>query len=792
MRKSFQAILIILVLLLLAGYYFLSLSRPIQQGTFQLRGLAQDVLVYRDKSGVPHIVGKTKGDLFYALGFAMAGDRLFQMDVHRRLGNGELSEIFGKATLPLDIKARTMRFRAAPKEYWESLTNELGATAYGHLQDFIDGINEYMEKTELSYAFKLLKYRPRPFQVEDIFAFIGYMGFKMGTALKSDFLFSELEQVLPAEKMRLLQGDLPPVMDKSTRVKRKKVDLPAQTWADLKNLFSVRDQFFSMEGSNAWVLAPKRSLSGKALLANDPHLSFSHPTTWYEAHLKMPGGFEIYGHYLPLVPFAILGHTKHLAWGLTLSYVDEIDFFQEKISSDGLKYYDGEEWRPLQSEQQEIKVLGEKAHSLTVVRTHHGPLLDGLMAKKGIAMSWPYYLKENNTVKSLFLMGEAQNMQEFKTAVSFGGAPTLNIAYADEVGNIAAFIFGKIPLRRAGLSYERILDGQNKDHDYLGYLDFSEYPHNINPETGVIVLANYRPDKAGANITGSWGAKDRYQTIHQLLGQQYKWSIGQLKAVQTATVNHVDKKIIPLLLASLSEKLINETPNGREIKKTLENWDEKSEMDSVGASLYHFWNRAVFELLFSDLTDEQKSLMGELPVHWRLYKRILARPEHIWWDLSATEKIEGRTQILRLAFAAAIKKLTATMGDDYTQWEWGKAHQLTYIHPLGRKKYTSWLFNLGPYPMPGAFHTINNNKPKGLDNGFTVAAGPSTRRLIDFSMPDQFWGISPLGNTDHLLSPFYADQREMFQKGEYLKRWLNFNDIKKNLHATLLLKASIE
>jgi penicillin amidase len=461
-----------------------------------------------------------------------------------------------------------------------------------------------------------------------------------------------------------------------------------------------------------------------------------------------------------------------------------MDFYQEKISPDGKKVQYKGRWVPLREYEEKVAVKGQEPETLKIRVTPHGPLLDQVMEGKNISVKWSYYHPENYALEALFKGERAKNWEDFTSAFSLGASPGLHIAYADAKGNIGSFVFGKIPKRPSTMFSDRILDGSSGRHEY-SYLPFSKNPQSFNPESGVIVLANWRPPKS-QGISGFWSPSDRYDTIKGLLDKKEKWSVEELKKIQTSTYTNTSEPILKRLVDSVVHQDL--TPLEKKAVDYLKGWDQQSSIESVGATLYHQWNLENKRLLFDELPKKQRDAYCGLGSHWFSYKRLLEQQKASWWDLKSTaKKIETRDDILSLGLKKAVAFLAANHGQDPSLWNWGKIHTVEYVHPLGKIAPLNHLFNLGPYPAPGGYEQINNLSSKGCQNDFKIVSGPSTRRLIDFKTPGFSWGILPLGNSGHKLSPHYKDQQKMYLNSEYRYQLMNTSVIEKNKVSELLL-----
>src|ERR1051326_7307723 len=344
-------------------------SLPTLSGTTTLPGIKDDVRVLRDPWGIPHIFAKNELDAFRALGFTAAQDRLFQMDIHRRLANGQLSEVFGTPAAQVDELARTLGFRY----YGEKLllSNAMRPEVLRAAAAYCEGLNYYLETQKLPIEFRILGYKPRKFEITDMLAFVGYLSYSFSEAFRGDILYTDLLNDIPAEKVNELRGGV----EESAPSIASQVNIAID-----RHLFAAlnRDPIFPgvarFDGSNSWVVSPKRSKSGQALLANDPHITFSKPAIWNEAHISSPD-LDLYGHFVSFVPFPVLGHTRDIAWAITMSEVDDMDFYREKADpEDPNQIFVNNQWMHLESRDETIVVKGGKDIHLKVQTGPHGPL----------------------------------------------------------------------------------------------------------------------------------------------------------------------------------------------------------------------------------------------------------------------------------------------------------------------------------------------------------------------------------------------------------------------------------
>ncbi|MGZ3769138.1 MAG: penicillin acylase family protein [Bdellovibrio sp.] len=772
--KKIKSIIIgltsVFILLGFGIYVFMRGSLAPLDGVIKIQNLSHPVTVTRDAYGIPHIKAQNKLDALRALGFVMASERLFQMELSRRMVHGRLSEVFGDIALASDKLFRSLMlkrsgermiaFKKSQGHYDEKIWEEMAA--------YFDGVNQYVNTRPLPYEMKILGIKPEPFLPMDAYMVTGYMGYSFGISLKAEPLMSKLISKLPLDQFQTLRND--PLKISKTLVK-KNLQSSEPTFANLMMDLNFLGFF---EGSNAWLIGPSRSQTGKSIFANDPHIGYSSPAVWFEAHIQTPE-FELYGHYLPMVPFAILGHNRHHAWGFTMSLADDMDLYQETVNEKEKTTLFNNKPEPYQEWTEIIKIKNQPDLILKMKETRHGPIMDAVLNEKNLSLKWAYHKVENNPLKALREMAEAKDIKKFETALQYGTAPGLNVMYAD-ADNIAWWILGDIAVKKNPNS-DMILNGSTGDDEYERLLSWEEKPHLVNPASGIIVTANSRPVGLSEKIRGDWQSDDRYQTIYKALSDKDLWSAEEFKTLQTENYNAQTKNILESLLQNL--QLTDEEQKKYEhLIGALKNWDSRSNIFSTEASVYHQWNNENILLMLKVFDDETRDSYLNTPYAWLFYERAILNKSSPWWTATGANNL---SQVITEGFRKTVTALKQGH-------QWGDIHTVEYVHPLGKSFPLSLIFNLGPYPIPGAYNDINNNKMKALGGNFKVIAGPSTRRIIDFSEPQKSWGINPIGISGHMLSPFYKDQVQLFLHGKYRYQLMDEKDIAKAKTHELVLQ----
>jgi len=769
---------------------------PQRDGELQLSGLSAPVTVRYDEWGVPHIDARNEDDLYRALGYLHAQDRLFQMEMLRRLARGELAEVLGPKLVDTDRLFRALGIRQRADELAAAsaaITAQPGATRA--LYAYLDGVNQYQATRPAPLEFEVLGIPKRPFTAADTYSIAGYLAYSFAAAFRTEPALTAVRDQLGPDYLRIFDLDWHP----SGVLEPQALDAPRGRFPDvapmLARLAAVGDQAAALaglpqfEGSNAWVVSGSRTVSGKPLLAGDPHIAYSAPAVWWEAHLRTPQ-FELYGHHLALNPMALLGHNRRFGWSLTMFQNDDVDLIAEKVNPANANevWYQGR-WVAMTARQETLKVKGQPDQVLTLRRSPHGPIVnDALPGDRGerpVAMWWAFLETENPVLDGFYRLGRADTLDRARDAASLVHAPGLNIVWANASGDIAWWAAAKLPQRPPGVNPAFVLDGATGEADKPGFLPFSANPHEENPARGYIVSANFQPT-GDTPVPGYYNLAERGRRLDGLLSQGKRWDIHNSQAlqldVQTDYGPRVLRPIIPLLRGSAS---VEEQP----LVEALVRWNGAYKADTVAPVLFQQFTA---ELLRAALKDELGEAQFENLRHTRALDhalpRLMADADSPWWDDRSTPQRETQTDIVRRAWKATVAHLQATLGPDSGTWRWDAVHTLTHEHPLGRQKPLDRIFNVGPFPVPGGHEVPNNFAQRNGSGPWPVVYGPSTRRLIDFARPQEALGVNPVGQSGVWPDAHYADQAALLAQGRYRREWLDEADVRAHSNGLLVLK----
>ncbi|MGH8348775.1 MAG: penicillin acylase family protein [Pseudomonas sp.] len=792
MKRSLTALALLIVVLAAGAGGYLYSKQPSRQGMVELQHLQGSVTVRYDERGVPHIRAENDTDLYRALGYVHAQDRLFQMEVLRRLARGELAEVLGPKLLDTDKLMRSLRIRERAETYLVNLDKQ--SPSFIAMQAYLDGINQYQDSHAKPVEFDVLGIPKRPFTAQDTISIAGYMAYSFAAAFRTEPLLTFVRDQLGPEYLNIFDLDWQPkgVLNGTAPA------LASVDWKDLNALARLSEQALAdnglpqFEGSNAWVVAGSRTQSGKPLLAGDPHIRFSAPSVWYEAHLSAPG-FELYGHYQALMPFASLGMNHDFGWSITMFQNDDLDLIAEKVNPDNPNqvWYRGN-WVDMTTSEQQIAVKGQAPVTLVLRQSPHGPIVNDALGngvgKTPIAMWWAFLESQNPILEGFYQLNRADTLAKARSGASKIQAPGLNVVWANAKGDIGWWAAAQLPKRPAGVRPWFILDGSTTEADKDGFYPFSSNPQEENPARGYIVSANFQPvSPTGMEIPGYYNLADRGQQLNrQLSDKTMKWNLENSQTLQLGTTTAYGPRLLAPLLPVLRE--VVKDPAELKLVEQLAEWKGDYPLDSTSATLF---NQFLFNLADATMRDELGNDFFETLLSTRVIDaalpRLAATADSPWWDNRSTLGKETRADTVKAAWQASIAHLKSTLGADASQWQWGSAHTLTHGHPLGQQKPLDLIFNVGPFAAPGTHEVPNNLSAKIGPAPWPVTYGPSTRRLVDFADPAHSLTVNPVGQSGVLFDRHFDDQAEAYIEGVYFQAHLNDEEVTANTRSTLKL-----
>lgn len=776
LKRLLFLIVALFIIIAICAWVYIGGLKPDYNEERALSGLQSDTEVFYDDYGIPHIYADHNVDAYRTLGYIHAKDRLWQMEVIRRIAPGRLSELFGQATVDTDIFFRHLQIaqstNQAVKHYQATASDELKNIVNAYLS----GVNDFVATDQKPIEYTLLGIEKTPFDIYDIHNVMGYMAFSFAVAHKTDPIVSYIGSELGADYLKALDVhvDTSTTMIDSYLAPDLTESLSMNAYEALQGLPHPQ-----LIGSNSWVIAGSKTKSGEVIFANDPHIGFAQPAVWYEAHIETPD-LSIYGNYLAGFPFAQVGHTKDWAVGLTMYENDDIDFYQEQTDdSKPNQYYHKGEWKDMTVEQSSIKVKDGADVELNLRSTVHGPIIStetkGFNKGEAISMWWTYLHRDVDLLRATHQINTANTMEDVQEAASLIAAPGLNVMYGDKDGNVAWWASAHLPIRPDHVNSKLILRGTGED-DILGFQDFMDNPMAINPSWGYVYSANNQSVRADQdNYPGYYLPEDRAQRIVQLLESNDQWDVQEVKAMLLDQTNHNSKVIGNFLGGILSDAGISDAA-----VTSLTDWDGNYGDESIAPIIYvKMQLNLMKDILIDELGAERFNILKTTHLIKRSYYKLFTNASHPWWDNVGTDSKESQQDIILSAYEKSLTELKAQLGDDMDSWRWSAIHTLEHPHSLGQNEMLRPYFNVGPFELTSSNEVINNMLFAIDDDGtYEVHGGPSCRRIVDFSdVSGNSWSILPTGQSGRVMSPHYKDQAEMYATGQYRRKLIKREDI---------------
>jgi len=786
-KKTLIFLVVLILFIASAGWLYSKTLHPVYNGEIKIKNTTEDVTVYFDDIGVPHINAQNQKDAYLALGYVHAQDRLWQMELVRRIAAGRLSEILGKELLSVDQFFSGLGIEEAANKTIASL--DKSSQAYILTQAYLDGVNQFIKNGKTPLEFILLGLEKEKYTIKDIYNVFGYMSFSFAVAHKTDPLLTEIKEKLGTPYLSELLG----FADENLTVN--KTSIPEKINATISRaVSSIMDDLpvSPFIGSNSWVIAPEKTKNGKVIFANDPHIGFSQPSVWYQNHIKTPD-FEIYGFNIALMPFPLMGHNRAYAYGMTILANDDLNFYiEEDNPENSLEYKTIDGYEKYQLVDKTIHVKNAIDTNFQVKVSRHGPIMNGLIKhvidERPIAMNWIYTQLPNEMLEVSYGISHANSMRDFKKSVAKIHAPGLNVMYGDAKDNIGWFSSAKLYQLRDGLSSKTYLNGASGNDEIIEYLPFEENPQAINPTWKYVYSANNQPDSVrGKLYQGYYQPQDRAKRIVELLDEKNDFTKKDVSKmiydVKSSTVSEISKGLLKSVEKSKG------TASERKAFSIIENWDGSYLKTSVGPTIF---NRFLYEFLKETYNDELGDSF-QLFINSQLQDQVLPlqvnREKSVWWDnISSKDKIETRTDIVNLAFKNAIAFLQNQLGENIEDWTWNRVLSIEHEHAIGKAGgLLRTFFNVGPFETIGGNEVINNQIFNLDSTGYyKVTAGPSTRRIVDFSDVENSLAILPTGQSGNVFSEYYKDQTEKYLEGEFVKMNLNQAEIEQSKNVLTL------
>jgi penicillin G amidase len=717
--------------------------------------------ILRDRAGIPHLYAETTHDAYFGLGFAMAQDRLWQMDRLRRRALGRQAEILGPDYVDSDLVHRAVGIPAIAEREVEQIDERTRDI----LEHFVRGINHHIESSlhDLPVEFALLDYEPEPFAVSDVIAILRGLWWSLNGRLYT-LANAEAARLLPEHlRAAFLEPEAPEM----------RILPPNTMYPAVESVHDGRVGMSDGTGSNNWAVSGTRTSSGKAILCGDPHQPFWVPSSWYEYAIHGPED-DAAGAAPAGVPGLWWGTNGTIAWSLTNNAASTRDLYREQLHpTDRTLYRDGATWRRFDEYEVEIAVRGQPTVRHTQRATVRGPIVNRHLPpidEEGdppLALRWVGQ-EHLDDIRAAIAIGRAQDWNSFRAAVRDWSVAVFNFVYADVEGHVGYQCAGRVPLRgRVTRGYR---DANEPADAWRGYIPFDGLPHAFDPPAGFVASANERvaPDDYPYPLHGAFGAGHRGQRIREVLEAQPLFDRDQAIALQNDLKSTRAERLCPPLV----ERLAHTThANSALLRDALATWDYRYTLDSVAPTLFEtfmdVWQTRVVAARFpSRVRAQVQSQTGAAA-------RLIERGDLDWFsgDLQAE---------LSAAAGDTLNTVRARFGADPAGWRWDAVHEAHWRHPLSRLDRPG--LDIGPAPVDGGADTVRNTGP------FGAPSGAEYRIVVDFAEPDRFLAVQNIGNSGQPDSPHYADQFSAWLAGTYHVVSLRRSDVEADLEATTILE----
>jgi len=735
-------------------------TEEISEENLDIPGLLKPVKVVYDEMAIPHIFAENDHDLYLAQGYITAKDRLWQMEFQTHFAGGRISEIVGEKGLASDQFQRRMGSVYGAEQSFEGMKQDPQAKVA--LEAYSDGINAYiasLSDRDLPLEYKLLNYKPEPWTPIKSALFLKNMSFVLASGtddLKMTNILRQYGREVAEDLFPNYPFEESPIIPTGSPIDFKPVPIPAapKDFIGLGSAMQTPEKDPNI-GSNNWAVSGNKTVSGMPILANDPHLTLSLPSIWYQVQLVAPG-VNVYGSTMPGTPNVITGFNKNIAWGVTNVGSDVLDWYQVKFKdAKKLEYWHDGQWKKTKLRIETFKIKGGKDFVDTVFFTHHGPVvyLSHEKAFKsnipvGHALRWIAHEKSQE-LTTFYRLNRAKNYTDYTEALRYYSAPAQNFVFASNEGDIALWVNGKFPLK-SKLQGKYLMDGTDAAADWKGFIPQSHNPHVKNPARGFVSSANqFSTDPSYPYYLGwQYAPSERGRRINERLTAMQKVTIDSLRGLQNDNYNIRARKLLPLLLRSVksNDKALSE----------VKNWNLQNAPESIGATIFETWVINLQSFLWDDEFGADEKIPMNRPAIDRTIHLIEHEAQARWWDNVKTKNIkESMDQIIETSFKATLDTLAKQHGPMGPEWAWAKHKQTGVRHLIPGMDALSRLH----IPIGGGGSIVN---------AATTKTGPSWRFIVELSKTGnpKGYGIYPGGQSGNPGSSHYDDLIDTWAKGE--------------------------
>jgi penicillin amidase len=806
--RNFAGILISLTVIaasFTAFSLYVATRSEVEPNTVVNANTKDTIAIYRNQFSVPHIIASSESDAFFALGYVHAQDRLWQMDIARRAGEGRLAEIFGKEALETDKFLRSLDLPTISQKTWKSSSK----TSRFILEQYSNGVNAFIDehKTGLSFEFGALGYLPEEWQPTDCILISRMMAFEMSIGFWSDIAFGEIADKLGVERASELIPSYPnsapfiipsekkPIVSSTPKPTSQTETLPLfnnhDAISSTANLLASLRHFMGMNGSgvgsNSWAMKTTATSDASTILANDPHLSLSMPARWYQAHVTTPT-LNITGLTIAGLPLFVVGRNDNISWGITNMMADDCDYFVEKIDTNSNFYFNEDGKRvKFKYRRDTILVKGDEPLIYDIRFSKRSPIIsdvhtlvpnklsinstpNNFLQKYALSYSWTAQ-QASDEILAMYRINKANSWQEFQQGVNLWCVPALNFSYADRKGNIGIAPAGTIPIRSRG-NPNIPSPSWLTEYAWQGVHTSSELPRMYNPTKRYLMSANNKTAEVLPYfITSLWEPSSRVERIEETLREFDEYTVRDAQFMQMDVTSPFARTLLKKTLPIIVSKQQYLSQTEREALKMLQSWDGIMTARDPQPMLYSGFLNNLLRQTFEDELGERLYrdyvFVANLPTR-KIMELLNIDSSSVWFDNVKTKEIENKDEIVFRSFVLAVRSLQDHYkNNDIRSWKYGDLHHVTLNHLFSSNPFMKQIVTHGPFPTGGDNTTLNNGEYHFFEPQEQVL-GASMRFIAD--MKDTvIYSVLPGGNSGEPLSAHYSDQVQLWLNGGYIR-----------------------
>ncbi len=759
MKKIFIGILVFLVVLFAALFFYLRSFVPDYSADLVVDGLKGKVTIERNQFAVPYITAENMEDLYFAWGYVNAQDRMFQLEVTKRISQGRISEFAGESAIKKDIFLRAVGFHEVAKRE----VGRLDPVYKGYFQRYVDGINHYLETEGPNLYMKLLGLEKEEWSAADALAVGMMLNWSLAYNMKHEILYYKMAQKIGADKLNMLMNFVP---EKTPTI----VNDYAATGAAEQQFTAFLEEFGNLLGcrsaSNNWVVGDTKTAHDGVLFASDMQVHDNKlPNDFYYIRVKS-GDFTCTGAHVVGAPFIASGYNNYMAWGLTNNGADMVDLYKENINWKEKTYrFRGNNY-PLRKKKVTITVKGKGPVEKTLYYVGDRPVLSEVFDDLGIDISLDWTAFDAIDFQGFFMLNHAKNYRDFYGATAKIRMSPQNCVYADREGNIAFRVIGSQPLRKKGTG-NIIRDGETDGRSWRGNIPHDEYPSVKNPDRGYIITANNKVvNDYPYYLNGVFAPRYRYDNIAVMLENRNDLTVEDMQEMQTDTHTVMADKIKDIL------KKFVDTGNYEDMQKAKEavlQWDGNVTEESTAASIYNtFYVRFAFQTLRDELGDElAEQFVSERYISMERFYRLVEEGS-VFFDDTTTDEKESVADIATRAFRETLDLLEeATGSSKIKKWQWKKIHSIRYDHMLGRAAFLKPFVSYGPVPFEGDGETNCRARFKEIAPPYTAYLASAPRMVVKFTPEPKGYMMLITGENEYFMSSHRTDMIKAWHGREY-------------------------